>query len=1066
MKQLSRFGWVIPGAGGIILFFASVVMAVPPVPVINHIKPTRTNVLVELQVPPGFREITLEGRARFGRGTWEPRAVVRTDGNGGNLTVSLPFAKTLEMLRVKARPQPALPEHFYTGQTTFAGAGSTEVNSFGGPMVYTTTGMGGIEVRNPGDMDTGSQPREVVESDIWKIRGETLYYFNQNRGLQLVDLRNPDAPRLRGTLSLPAVGEQMYVLDEAHVVLLARETCDGSSYQNGRVLVVDVAGSSPVVAAGVAVAGRVQESRLVGSALYVSSSVYRPVTGSTNTLWEYGTMVESFDLSEPARPAPRSQLWFAGQSDDVVTATETFLFVAHRSRENYQRSVLHVLDISAPDGQMREYVTLEPAGHLKDKFKIYYYGGVLTTVAEDWTPAGANRMRTRLETWRLPDPRSAGPLGVAKLGEVVLGYNESLRATRFDGTRAYVVTFFQVDPLWVVDLSDPARPRIAGELEVPGWSTYIEPLGDRLVAVGWENNRVAVSLFDVRDPARPRLFNKILLGELGSWSEATLDEKAFTVLPQAGLVMVPYGGYLSNGYANRVQLIDLGETNLVQRGVIEHQMQPRRSTLYRERVLSISGWELLAVDAADRDHPQVTAALELSWPVSRVWVAGAHLLQLFDGRSSYGYAPASQPALRVSTQADPHTALNTLRLGEWPVAGATLRDGRLYVLQAPVIHYGWRWLDVPHIPTDSENNFKLTVVDVSAVPDVRVLGVYEGHHGQAVYGQQWEPLWLDNGLLVWVNTQPLPYYYLMPVLWDGPVTLGRFGFWPGPVYGSGGGEMVAFAVGGAESPVKWMATVDLSTNQWFNFSRPVAQGNCVFISHSAQMQPTPVVVPMDYPMGDPVPYAWRVEQKHFLSVVDFTDPLEPLIRPPVNVPGTLLGVSHEGNVVYTTGPHYTAEGASDYRQYVDAGAYDGTQFHLVASLPLPAQAQQPMVHHGGVFFLEGIYEPNRYNTVLQEWRLNDQGKWQEGGRLSFEGYPEKLVKLGEALGVQTQGRLAVVETAATLRVVAQDQVQGCFSPGLEYADGGLQTGWFVPLDVYGVLRLLPREWTSTGTAAR
>lgn len=1063
MKTHSRLGRYLPGAGGMIFLLTCLAMADTAVPVITEIRPTRTNVLVEVEVPAGYREITLEGRARFGGGTWEPRAVVRTDGAGGKMTVSLPFAKTMEILRVKARPRPVLPEGFYTGQTEFAGAEVTEVDTFGWPYTtYTSMGGFGSEVRTPLEGDTGGQPREVVESDIWKIRGQTLYYFNQNRGLQVVDIQNPDQPVLRGTLSMPAVGEQMYVLNDTYAVLLARETCDGGGHQSGRIVVVNVAGSQPAVVVTVPVAGRLQESRLVGTALYVSSSVYRPVTGTTNTQWEYGTMVESFDLADPARPVRRNLLWYAGQSDDVVAATDTFLFVAHRSRENYQRSVVHVVDITAPDGRMQEYVTLQPAGHIKDKFKIYYHGGVLTTVAEDWTPTSTNRMRTRLETWRLPDPRSAGPIAANKLGEVVLGYNESLHATRFDGTRAYVVTFFQIDPLWVVDLSDPTRPRIAGELEVPGWSTYIEPLGERLVAVGWENSQVAVSLFDVRDPAHPRLFNKLLLGEHWSWSEATLDEKAFTVLPQAGLVLVPYSGYVSNGYANRVQLIDLLETNLVMRGVIEHQMQPRRSALYQERILSISSWELITVEARDRDHPRVTATLELSWPVSRVWVAGNHLLQLFDRRNVYGWDPVNEPTLRITGVTDPNRVLNTLRLGSWPVSGATLREGRLYVLQTPGGGWwGWRWYGGLELPSGDGDNFKLTVVDVSALPAVKVLGAYSGRHSPSDYGQQWEPVWTENGLLVWVNTQPLPYLYFMPVLWDGPVSLGRFGFWPGPIYGSGGVKMVAFAVGGEEAPVKWVSTVDLGTNGWFGFSRPVVHGNCLFLSHTTPTLPEPVEVPLDYAIWTPVRSGWRFEQRQYLDVVDFADPVEPVVRAPVNIPGTLLGVSHEGNVVYTTGPHYGTNGVSDYRQYVDAGAYDGTQFHLVASLPLPSQVQQPMVHQGGVFYLEGQYEPGQSTTALHGWRLDDQGKWELWGRLDFPGYPEKLVALSAWLGVQSQGQISLVETGPQVRVVAQGRVEGCFAPALERADGNLQSGWWVPLDSYGVMRLLPLVWRVT-----
>src|SRR5262249_55661580 len=148
----------------------------------------------------------------------------------------------------------------------------------------------------------------------------------------------------------------------------------------------------------------------------------------------------------------------------------------------------------------------------------------------------------------------------------------------------------------------------AGQLEVPGWSTYIEPLGSRLVAIGINDTndwRVAVSLFDVHDPAKPALLSKVPLGVNYSWSEASYDEKAFAVLPDAGLILVPYQGYETNGYANRVQLIDLGSDSLTPRGTIEHSFQPRRATLQNDRIYSISGKQLLTVQASDRDHPEV-----------------------------------------------------------------------------------------------------------------------------------------------------------------------------------------------------------------------------------------------------------------------------------------------------------------------------------------------------------------------------------------------------------------------------------------------------------------------------
>ena len=120
-----------------------------------------------------------------------------------------------------------------------------------------------------------------------------------------------------------------------------------------------------------------------------------------------------------------------------------------------------------------------------------------------------------------------------KLGELEIGMGERLRATRFADKLVYVVTFFQIDPLWVVDLSNPATPRITGSVDVPGWSTFIQPLDHQLVTVGIETNHVAVSLFDVANPAAPALLSRVRLGENYSWSEANWDEKAFTVLPDA-----------------------------------------------------------------------------------------------------------------------------------------------------------------------------------------------------------------------------------------------------------------------------------------------------------------------------------------------------------------------------------------------------------------------------------------------------------------------------------------------------------------------------------------------------
>jgi hypothetical protein len=380
----------------------------------------------------------------------------------------------------------------------------------------------------------------------------------------------------------------MYLADSNHVVLLANGPC-GYGNSQAQALIVDVSKTTPLVVANLPVEGWIDDSRMVGTALYVAAEGYRPSNGSTN-LWEWGMVVTSFDLANPEQPIQRSTLWYPGYGN-VISATDTYLFVVTQDTTNWWQSLIQIIDITSSDGTMGFTTSLRTAGRVADKFKLNYTNQVFTAISEIWPQNAGTGLVTKLETFQLPDPRSAGPLGITWLGELELGNGESLHATRFDGNLVYVVTFFQIDPLWVVDLSDPTNPHIAGSVSVPGWSSYISPIGDRLVTVGVESNRVAVSLFDVHDPSSPEMLARQVLGQNYSWSDANYDEKAFTVLSEQGLVLVPYNGDTTNGWTSQVQLLDLSPTNLVARGIIHHQCQPRRTAFSHDRVLSLSGWE-------------------------------------------------------------------------------------------------------------------------------------------------------------------------------------------------------------------------------------------------------------------------------------------------------------------------------------------------------------------------------------------------------------------------------------------------------------------------------------------
>lgn len=127
-----------------------------------------------------------------------------------------------------------------------------------------------------------------------------------------------------------------------------------------------------------------------------------------------------------------------------------------------------------------------------------------------------------------------------------LGEGEEIQAVRWFGDLAVVVTFRQTDPLYTLDLSDPANPQVTGELKITGFSSYLHPVGeDLLLGVGQSATRRGnttggqVSTFDLRDLAKPSLVDRLSVGGRHSSSPVADDARAFSYLPEQGLAFVP-----------------------------------------------------------------------------------------------------------------------------------------------------------------------------------------------------------------------------------------------------------------------------------------------------------------------------------------------------------------------------------------------------------------------------------------------------------------------------------------------------------------------------------------------
>jgi uncharacterized secreted protein with C-terminal beta-propeller domain len=133
-----------------------------------------------------------------------------------------------------------------------------------------------------------------------------------------------------------------------------------------------------------------------------------------------------------------------------------------------------------------------------------------------------------------------------------LGRGEKIYSVRFVGARGYVVTFRETDPLYSLDLADPAHPRVTGELKINGYSAHLQPVGEnRLIGIGQEADGdgrplgTQVSLFDVADPAAPRRLDQHFVKY--AQSEAEIDPHAVLWWPATDLLVIPLSDVKSDG---------------------------------------------------------------------------------------------------------------------------------------------------------------------------------------------------------------------------------------------------------------------------------------------------------------------------------------------------------------------------------------------------------------------------------------------------------------------------------------------------------------------------------------
>ena len=128
--------------------------------------------------------------------------------------------------------------------------------------------------------------------------------------------------------------------------------------------------------------------------------------------------------------------------------------------------------------------------------------------------------------------------------------DERIYSTRFIQDKLYMVTFQRIDPLFVIDLSNPANPSILGELKIPGFSDYLHPYDEtHIIGIGKDTEQnqwggistkgVKIALFDVSDVKNPKQTGEYIIGTQGTDSEALYDHKAFLFDKEKNVLVIP-----------------------------------------------------------------------------------------------------------------------------------------------------------------------------------------------------------------------------------------------------------------------------------------------------------------------------------------------------------------------------------------------------------------------------------------------------------------------------------------------------------------------------------------------
>ena len=326
--------------------------------------------------------------------------------------------------------------------------------------------------------------------------------------------------------------------------------------------VYDVADKAhPVLARNLTLSGSYFNSRMIGNYVYiiVSESAYvlengdLPLptvyleTGATdiapsriyyadkanyseaeNNYFTYTSFI-GLNILDDEQELANMTILMGGASTMYVSLSN--IYVTYPTWDSEQKDYTSIYRISVAEDKLTFEAKGSVAGYVLNQYSMDEYNGYFRLATTTWSET------TRNVVYVLDS-------NLTTVGEVRLKnaeIRETIQSVRFIGDKAYVVTFEQKDPFFVLDMSNPASPKVAGKLEIPGYSSYLHPYdADHVIGLGIENNTLKLSLFDVTNINSPTEMAKYIAEGDWAYSEALSDPKAFLFDREKELLVIPF----------------------------------------------------------------------------------------------------------------------------------------------------------------------------------------------------------------------------------------------------------------------------------------------------------------------------------------------------------------------------------------------------------------------------------------------------------------------------------------------------------------------------------------------